>query len=311
MEKIFLIHPSFFAHRGPRGSRNPLTRTRNRREESGPALLLKNTLSGLKKIGVNVVENPSLSDLNRKPIWVPSGDLTLLNNMEIEQLSRANLTLGPNIDFFNIGNINVISHLKHVKILVPHPWVISPVKQFLPSSCQILVWYSGIDTDFWQKEISEMRELEVIIYLKNFSDVANLSFARDYLQKHKIRFTVLKYGSYTQSHFKSVLNKVSAAIWIGATESQGLALLECWSMNVPTLVLKKETWCNVDGQAYPASSAPYMSDSVGKFSSSADFSEEDFKSFFTSLENFSPREYVQESFNLSTCSSLLLELITK
>jgi hypothetical protein len=50
---------------------------------SGPALLLKNTLSGLKRIGINVVKNPNLSQLKQKPIWVPSGDLTLLSQTEI------------------------------------------------------------------------------------------------------------------------------------------------------------------------------------------------------------------------------------
>ena len=60
MEKIYLIHLSFFAQRGPRGSRNPFFRIKNRPKVSGPAFLLKNTLSGLKKEGVNVVKNATV-----------------------------------------------------------------------------------------------------------------------------------------------------------------------------------------------------------------------------------------------------------
>ena len=311
MDKIHLIHPSFFANRLPRRSRNILSRIRNRHKVSGPTLLMKNTLLGLKRIGICVVKNPSLYHLNQNPIWLPSGDLALLSQAEIELLSKTNLTLGPNIDFFKVDNIDVISKLKHVKILVPHHWVISPLRKILPNDCQILIWYSGIDTDFWQKKRNSLREREVLIYLKNSSDVENLKFSKEYLRKHELRFTVLEYGSYTQSQFKSILNRVNAAIWIGGTESQGLALLECWAMNVPTLVLKKETWYNSDGQPFPASSAPYMSDPLGQFSNSTDFSEDDFERFFSGLKDFSPRESVQETFNLAICASSLLKVLNE
>jgi hypothetical protein len=88
-----------------------------------------------------------------------------------------------------------------------------------------------------------------------------------------------------------------------------LALLECWSMNVPTLVLKKESWYCVDGQPYPASTTLYIFDSVGQFSNSTAFSEDDFKYFFSKLKNFSPRESVRESFGLTGCASRLFELL--
>ena len=260
-------------------------------------------------MGIDVIGNPKMHDSNLFPFWVPAGDLSAFSKMEIELLSGTNLTLGPNIDWFNIANLNVISQLKNVKILVPHHWVISPVKQILPDNCRILVWYSGIDTDYWKKNASDLQVFEVLIYLKNLNDIENLRCAEDYLREHKIRFSVLKYGNYSQHQFKSILNRVSAAIWIGETESQGLALLESWSMNVPTLVLKKETWHNSDGQAHPASSAPYMSDLVGQFSNSTSFSEADFKDFFSSLEDFSPRQFISDSFNLISCASNLLKLL--
>jgi hypothetical protein len=208
-----------------------------------------------------------------------------------------------------VGNINVLSQLKNLKVLVHNLLLISPIKEILPHNCQILVWPSGIDTDYWQKKKSDLHVFEVLIYIKNLNDIENLRCAENYLRKRKINFTVLEYGSYSQSDFRSILNRVSAAIWIGETESQGLALLESWAMNVPTLVLKKETWYNADGQPYPASSAPYMSHTMGQFSNSSEYSEDDFKKFFSSLEDFSPRKSVQQSFDLDICASFLLKLL--
>jgi len=276
---------------------------------NGPSLLLKNALTGLKKIDINLEINLKMCDLNSAPVWIPAGDLSFLSRTEIELLSESNLTLGPNIDWFNVDNINVISQLKKVKILVPHKWVISPVEQILPNNCQILVWHSGIDTDFWQKKRSDLLLREVLVYVKNLNDVDNLQCVEDYLQKQEIRFNVLKYGSYSQSELKSILNRANAAIWIGGTESQGLALLECWSMNVPTLVLKNETWYSPNGSPYPASSAPYMSDEMGQFSSSSLFTDGDFKEFFSKLNEFSARDSSQKTFNLVDCASRLFSIL--
>ena len=109
MKRIYWIPPSFFANRSQRRSRNPLTRIRNRRQVNGPSLVLKNTLKGLKNIGIDVVGNPEMHDSNLAPFWVPAGDLSAFSQMEIELLSETNLTLGPNIDWFNLKNLNVIN----------------------------------------------------------------------------------------------------------------------------------------------------------------------------------------------------------
>jgi len=309
LKRIYWIPPAFFANRGPRRSRNPLTRIRNHRQMNGPSLVIKNTLIGLKTIGTNVVMNSKMRDTTLAPFWIPAGDLSTLTNSEIELLSESNLTLGPNMDWFDLDNINVISQLNTVKILVPHKWVISTVEQILPNNCQILVWHSGIDTDFWQKKRSDLLLHEVLVYVKNLNDVDNLRCVEDYLQMQGVRFNVLKYGSYSQSELKSILNRATAAIWIGGTESQGLALLECWSMNVPTLVLKNETWYSPNGSPYPASSAPYMSHEMGQFSTSSQFTEGDFKGFFSKLNEFSARDSSQKTFNLVDCASRLFSIL--
>jgi hypothetical protein len=309
LKRVYLIPPSLFEKRTFRKSRNPLTRLRNNRQLNGPSILLENTLRGFQRIEVKVVTNSKMQDPESAPFWIPAGDLSALSPMEIEVLSKSNLTLGPNIDWFNLDIVRVISQLNHVKILIPHNWVMPPVEKVVPKNCQILVWHSGIDTVFWKREPSDLRVREVLVYVKSFNDVENRRVVVEYLQRQQINFTVLEYGLYSKSQFKFILNRVSAAIWIGGTESQGLALIECWSMNVPTLVLRKETWRNADGQTYPASSAPYLIDSVGSFSNSSSFSEDDFRDFFSKLKNFSPREGVQESFSLSACASSLLKLL--
>ena len=141
------------------------------------------------------------------------------------------------------------------------------------------------------------------------NDAENLELAQKYLRSRKISFIVLKYGSYSQYQLKQILKRVTAAIWIGGTESQGLALIEFWSMNIPTLVLKKLDWFSPDGQSFSASSAPYMSDLAGIFSNSTTFSDLDFELFFSRFSEFSPRSSVKETFSLTNCASVLFKLL--
>ena len=288
-----------------------MSRLKNSQRASGPKLLLKNTLSGLDQLNTTVVRNRILSDFGENPIWIPAGDLSTLSKSEIESLSDGNLTLGPNIDWFNEEIAHIVSQLGQVKVLVPHNWVLEPVTERLSLNSRVLVWQSGIDTDFWRNTKVRPQEVSVLIYLKNLTDVENLELVENYLQKQGMRFTTVRYGFYTRSEYKSILEGVTAAIWIGGTESQGLALFECWSMNIPTLVLNRNTWFAPNGNTYTASSAPYMSEKEGMFSTSEVFSESDFESFFSRLVNFSPRNNVRQNFNLKNCASNLLQILNQ
>jgi len=310
LSRVYLVFPTVFANHGLRSYRNTLTRLQSLRRGNGPSSLLKNALAGLQKLNTTVITNSPLLLSDRDPVWIPSGDLWLLSKMEIESLSKTKLTLGPNIDFFDLKNLEIISQFSVVNVLVPHEWVILPLGQILPQNCRIRVWHSGIDTDFWKRKKKDSNSSEVLIYLKNLTDVENFERSKDYLRELEVPYSVLSYGSYSQHQFKSILNRVNSAIWIGGTESQGLALLECWAMNVPTLVLKNEKWHSAEGKPYPASSAPYMTKGMGLFSNSTKFSLEDFNNFFSELQNFSPRKSVQEPFNLISCASTLLKILT-
>jgi hypothetical protein len=311
LDHIQLIPPSFFTDRGPRGSWNPFFRIQNRLRGSGPTVLLKNSLIGLRRIKLNIIETQNLNALGQDPVWIPSGDLTLLSDEEIGLLAKVNLTLGPNIDWFNKEIANVVSQWKYVKVIVPHQWVIQPVEQTLSKDCRIFVWFAGVDTDFWHQKVGFSQVQTVLIYLKNLNDTENLEIAENFLRSRNISFIVLRYGSYSKTQLKRTLKRVTAAIWIGGTESQGLALIEFWSMNIPTLVLKKSNWISPDGQIFPASSAPYMNDKEGLFSNSTIFSESDFEYFFSKLSEFSPRNEVKEIFSLTSCASSLLKLLNE
>ena len=227
--------------------------------------------------------------------WIVSSNLTeLIRDWRADELT-APVLLGPNIEFERY--LPEIASLRNKYILVPAPWV-APVLQsrMKVSLKQIRIWASGVDTDFWKRE-NGMRQ-NVLIYRKNdHSD--DLKTALEFLKKENIPFKVFEYGKYRQQAFKKYLNNSIAAIWLAGTESQGMALLQAWSMDVPTLVRRKDTYFDEIGSAlFPATSAPYLTSETGCFSETESLTVIDLENFFCSISEFKPREHVMQNFTL-------------
>ena len=79
---------------------------------------------------------------------------------------------------------------------------------------------------------------DCFIYFKNRLK-EDLQFIETILQYMNLTYTIVSYGKYNENDYISILNKSKFGIWLGAHESQGFALQEALSMNVPLIV------CNV------------------------------------------------------------------
>ncbi len=51
------------------------------------------------------------------------------------------------------------------------------------------------------------------------------------------KINLIEYGTYTEETYKYVLRRSFFGVWIGTTESQGIALQEALAANVPLIVL--------------------------------------------------------------------------
>jgi hypothetical protein len=79
---------------------------------------------------------------------------------------------------------------------------------------------------------------DCFIYFKSRSK-SDLHLIETMLQCMNLTYTIIYYGKYNEEEYISILNKSKFGIWLGAHESQGFALQEALSMNVPLIV------CNV------------------------------------------------------------------
>ena len=123
------------------------------------------------------------------------------------------------------------------------------------------------------------------------------------LQRLNDRCVTIQYGKYSQAEYRKMLQRAKIAIFFGGTESQGLAILEAWSCNVPTLIripiansssLPNESTYGQHCMDY----APYLNQKTGAFFTN----KIELLALLYSLENselkFNPRLWAMENFGM-------------
>ena len=120
---------------------------------------------------------------------------------------------------------------------------------------------------------------------------------------------ILEYGSYSEEEFKFLLSNSRAAIWVSAHESQGLAVQECMSSDVPMLVLDVKSTAEEVGwpaflPAFPATAVPYWDERCGQRMVSLNLDrgqlQDALADFWKSVEadDYDPRSFVVENLGL-------------
>ena len=241
--------------------------------------------------------------------WIVAGDLSLLTETQIEKLASQKVLLGPNVHFDNPEISKIVRRMRLRKIIAPSEWVADYFDSAgIENRDKIVVWASTVDPNEWTP-LNGSRD-SVLIYLKDFSQQKLVEEIADYFSSKNIRYSVLNYGHYSKRDFKRTLNSCSWAIWIGGTESQGLAMLESWFMNVPTLVLESNVFTDLNGSTFPASSAPYLSTECGCFFSLGDDISTVISTFQSGLQNYSPRKWALKNFSHENVMRSLMDSLT-
>jgi hypothetical protein len=204
------------------------------------------------------------------------------------------------------------------KYLQHSAWANEVYKPYYGERCQL--WPVGIDTNSWQPSKLE-KQYDILIYNKirwNKPQYAQELLAPIHILLHSkgLRVVELKYGSYTPEEFYSALQLTKAMIFLCEHESQGIALCESLSMNVPVLAWD-QGWC-LDPNRFKwgtshirATSVPFFDERCGmKFVDSNEFLTH-FDHFWEKVQkdDFQPRKYILENLTLEKCAQHYIDII--
>jgi len=175
---------------------------------------------------------------------------------------------------------------------------------------KIRICTAGVDARFWAPS-GVGRSSRVVVYWKS-GDEAFCTDVERVIEASGLQPIRIRYGKYTPDEYKRALDNAVAGVFLSSFETQGLALAEAWSMDVPTLVWNPQAQTSWRGHPFVAgSSAPYLSVETG--SSWRRVSE--LASLIDDLpqkrHEFHPRDWVLANMSDVVCSAALFAIIER
>ena len=173
---------------------------------------------------------------------------------------------------------------------------------------------SGADTS--GADTSGAEKTNVLIYYKHRSP-EELNSLKEFLTKKNItNYRVFNYKQrYNEADYLTYLQQCKYGIILDAHESQGFAIEEALSCNVPLLVWNAKTMNQEYTSHYqpiPCTSISYWSEKCGEYFYHHNELSNAFKTFQTKLESkqYSPRQYILDNLSTEVCANTFMTLIS-
>ena len=182
-------------------------------------------------------------------------------------------------------------------------------------------WAAGIDTVKWMPDEKNEKKIDLLIYNKIRWNKEKIDTELrlpllDRLNAAGISYREIVYGNYFEDDYKSMLKECSAMIFLCEHESQGFALCEALSMNVPVLAWD-QGYCldpnrfKWNDPVIPASSVPFFDEQCGDKFKDIDGFHPAFDRFWRNVKNnqFKPRAYVLENLTLEKSGERMMDIV--
>jgi arsenate reductase-like glutaredoxin family protein len=287
---------------------------------TGPKKVLINTCKGLDNLGVKYVFNKCIKDYDYN--WIQDNSAAII---EASLLNKP-VIIGPNTAVLPKDLPILRPSLSPDSIyLCPSQWVVNMWKESGFVECKIRSWPVGIDLDnFDRKKDGDNGSNKTLVYFKQ-RDKAILENTKQLLKNKNIEYEVIHYGFYKEEEYKRALNESKLCIWIGCSESQGIALQEALATGIPMIVLDAKSLFDAvseNKKGYydykvpksldniETSSAPYFDDrcglkidNIGELDKSIDY-------ILDNIDTLLPREYIEENLSLEISSKKLVDMFS-
>lgn len=190
-------------------------------------------------------------------------------------------------------------------IFAPSEWVLRSYQRLCPelaSKIVIVPTPLAPNKDLISKK-TRFSSVHALVYVKRGSEKI-LEKAVGLLQVRGISHQIFLYGGYKHTDFSHALQKSKFVVWIGESESQGLALLEAWKAGVPTFVYHRPGDIYVSDRDHSFklgpgewSPAPYLNPDRGKTWSTLEELTKVIDDTLSNSISFRPAETVSEEFS--------------
>lgn len=232
--------------------------------------------------------------------------------IDVKKNPESIFIFGPHFSIFPDERINMIKSKNSIFIL-PSQWCIDFWKNYeICRDLEMKVLTFGVDTEKFNKIKPIENRDRVFIYYKGRTP-QELNFIENILSVNNIEYRVFSYrNSYDENEYIEYLQNAKYGIWLDAHESQGFALQEALSCDVPLCVWSVTSMNQEYGQNYPdiaATTIPYWDERCGEvFYDVSEFGEK-INTLLSKIDVYKPREFILEKLSMDVCEQQLIKAI--
>ena len=199
------------------------------------------------------------------------------------------------------------------RVIIAHEWVRSLYAEAPALSEKSRVCPAGVDAEWW-KPMGAERTSHALVYWKGGDEalceqVEHVARTCG-LEPRRLRSVLGEHGTFRREDYRQLLDDSVVAIFLSPSETQGLALAEAWSMDVPTVVWDPRGQAEWRGRTYRSgSSAPYLTPATGRSWQRIEELEPVLRQVLAERAAFAPRNWVLAHMTDAVCAATLYALI--
>lgn len=278
----------------------------------GHYALVRSVVGGLRAMAADFNFNPSRVEDLGLVVYAPANEALLQAAALKRDGHMSVLIAGPTNAFLPDEHEGVLLMPEIDVAIVASEWVRQLYVSEVPEiAAKLRVCQAGVDTDYWHSA-ADTCSGRAVIYWKD-SPEALCKDAERVLREQSLDCRVVRYGSYDAATFKACLREAAMAVFLSTFETQGLALAEAWSMNVPTLVWNPQALTQWQGgRTFTAgSSAPFLTAATGRAWKTLEQLASAVREVLASPSSFAPRAWVLANMTDEVCARALYAIVRR
>lgn len=217
---------------------------------------------------------------------------------------------GPHFSVFPNNIVNKFNNIHNNAIYIQpsQPSVDTWQKEFSFKALPMKAMAFGVDTKRFIGNEKSTRN-NIIVYYKS-RDPEEMKLLTTFLNNKNITYRIFSYQQkYKEEDFLQYIKTCKFGIVLGRHESQGFAIEEMLSCDIPLLV-----WgVTLRNKEYPyrneykniksiVSTVPYWSNKCGELFFNYDELENSFTKFISNIDDYNPRQFILDNLSMEKCS---------
>jgi glycosyltransferase involved in cell wall biosynthesis len=279
----------------------------------GHYALVRSVVEGLRAIGADFNFNPRRMAEVGPIVYAPANEALRQAAALKRDGAIKYLIAGPVNALFSNDCDGILLMPEIDRVIVASEWTLDFFRDAPHLAAKHRVCPCGIDAEYWTPS-GRPRTNTAVVYWKSgdeaFCERVEQIARTCGLEPRRLRSQPGEHAHFTPDDYRRLLDEARVGIFLSAFETQGLALAEAWSMEVPTAVWDPRGITEWGGRSFQSrSSAPYLTPATGRPWRTLDALEPVLRSVLAEPSAFHPREWVLSHMTDAIRAAALYDII--